>query len=113
MLKQSRLIPDVSIVFDRKHLLMKEDTPHSTSFINMTNYEQWLIMYVDDELSAEEKLAVERFALTHEHVQQELELYQQTKLQAEEIVFPGKEILYRREKTVRVIGIQWWRVAVA
>src|SRR6476469_9531043 len=83
MLKQSRLIPDVSIVFDRKHLLMKEDTPHSTSFINRTNYEQWLIMYVDDELSAEEKLAVERFALTHEHVQQELELFQQTKLQAE------------------------------
>ena len=92
MLKQSRLIPDVSIVFHRKHLLMKEDAPHSTSFINRTNYEQWLIMYVDDELSAEEKLAVERFALTHEHVQQELELFQQTKLQAEEIVFPGKEI---------------------
>ena len=89
--------------------------PHSSnhSFINLNNYEQWLIMYVDDELSAEEKLAVERFALAHEHVQQELELFQQTKLQAEEIVFPDKEILYRREKTVRVISIQWWRVAVA
>ena len=76
MLKQSRLIPDDSIVFDRKHLLMKEeDASHSSnhSFINLNNYEQWLIMYVDDELSAEEKLAVERFALTHEHVQQELE----------------------------------------
>ena len=55
MLKQSRLIPDDSIVFDRKHLLMKEeDAPHSSnhSFINLNNYEQWLIMYVDDELSA-------------------------------------------------------------
>ncbi len=114
MLKQSRLIPDDSIVFDRKHLLMKEEhAPHSNSFINLNNYEQWLIMYVDDELSAEEKRAVERFALGHEHVQQELELFQQAKLQAEEIVFPDKEILYRREKTVRVISIQWWRVAVA
>lgn len=113
MLKQSRLIPDDSIVFDGKHLLMKEDGPHSNSFIHLNNYEQWLIMYVDDELSAEKKLTVERFALAHEHVQQELELFQQAKLQAEEIVFPDKEILYRREKTVRVISIQWWRVAVA
>jgi hypothetical protein len=114
MLKQSRLIPDDSIVFDRKHSLMKEeDGQHSNSFINLNNYEQWLIMYVDDELSAEEKLAVERFALTHQHVQQELELFQQAKLQAEEIVFPDKEILYRREKSVRVISIQWWKVAVA
>ena len=43
----------------------------------------------------------------------ELELFQQAKLQAEEIVFPDKEILYRREKSVRVISIQWWKVAVA
>ena len=113
MLQQSRLIPDDSIVFEKKHLLMKEDAPHSNSFINLSNYEQWLIMYVDDELNAEEKLAVERFALTHQHVQQELELFQQTSCEAEEIVFPNKEILYRREKTVRVISMQWWRVAVA
>jgi hypothetical protein len=116
MLKQSRLIPDDSIVFNKKHLLMKEENashPSNHSFINLNNYEQWLIMYVDDELSAEEKLTVERFALAHEHVQQELDLFQQTKLQTEEIVFPDKEILYRREKTVRVISIQWWRVAVA
>jgi len=114
MLMQSRLIPDDSIVFDRKHLLMKEgDAQHSNSFINLNNYEQWLIMYVDDELSAGEKLTVERFALTHGHVQQELGLFQQAKLQPEELVFPNKEILYRKEKTVRVISIQWWRVAVA
>jgi hypothetical protein len=116
MLKQSRLIPDESIVFDKKHLLMKEEVaPHAAthSFINLDNYEQWLIMYVDDELSAEEKSAVEKFALANQHVQQELGLFQQTKLQREEIVFPNKEILYRREKTVRVISMQWWKIAVA
>ena len=67
MLKQSRLLPDHSIVFDKKHLLMKEENAsHSSnnSFINLNNYEQWLIMYVDDELTAEEKLAVERFAVS-------------------------------------------------
>ena len=50
--------------------MKEEDGQHSNSFINLNNYEQWLIMYVDDELSAEEKLAVERFASTHQHVQQ-------------------------------------------
>ncbi len=116
MLKQSRLIPDDSIVFDKKHLLMKEENvQHSSdrSFINLNNYEQWLIMYVDDELNAEERAAVEKFASFHQHVQQELELFQQTKLQPEQIVFPNKESLYRQEKAVRVISIQWWRVAVA
>src|SRR5215510_2812001 len=110
MWKQSRLIPDDSIVFDQKDLLMKEE---NASFINLNNYEQWLIMYVDDELSAEEKVAVEKFASTHQHVQQELELFQQTKLQPEEIVFPNREVLYKSERTVRVISIQWWRVAAA
>jgi len=110
MLKQSRLIPEESIVFDNKHLLMKEE---NNSFINLNNYEQWLIMYVDDELTAEEKVAVEKFASTHQHVQQELKLFQQTKLQPEEIIFQEKEVLYRRKKSVRVITMQWWKVAVA
>ncbi|HEY7159817.1 MAG TPA: hypothetical protein VH815_01095 [Acidobacteriota bacterium] len=116
MLKQSRLIPDEFIVFDNKHLLMKEENAqHSAnrSFINMNNYEQWLIMYVDDELNAEEKIAVEKFASAHQHVQQELELFQQTKLQPEEISFPDKENLYRRERPVRVVTMQWWKIAVA
>jgi hypothetical protein len=116
MLKQSRLIPDDSIVFDKKHLLMREENvQHSSdhSFINLNNYEQWLIMYVDDELNAEERAAVERFASAHPHVQQELELFQQTKLQPEEIVFPNTESLYRKEKAVSVISMQWWKVAVA
>src|SRR5689334_23534846 len=65
MLKQSRLIPDESIVFDRKDLLMKEENAqhsanNNNAFINLNNYEQWLIMYVDNELNAEEKMAVEK-----------------------------------------------------
>jgi len=116
MLKQSRLIPDDSIVFDKKQLLMKGDTVYHSSdqsLINLNNYEQWVIMYVDDELNAEERASVEKFASAHQHVQQELLLFQQTRLQPEEIVFPNKSSLYKRERTVRVISIQWWKVAVA
>src|SRR4029078_9784511 len=63
MLKQARLIPDDSVVFDKKHLLMEEERASPNhSFINLNNYEQWLIMYVDDELHEEEKIAVKKFA---------------------------------------------------
>jgi hypothetical protein len=109
MLQQSRLVPDNSIVFDRKESLMKDE---NNSFINLNNYEEWLVLYVDDELNEEENIVVEKFAATHPHVQQELELFQQTKLQPEEIVFANKEVLYKNEK-VSVIRMQWWRVAVA
>ena len=117
MLRQSRLIPDESIVFDNKYLLMKEEnTSHAANppFINLKNYEEWLIMYVDDELNPEERVAVEKFADAHPHVQEELSIFLQTKLQPEEIVFPNKEtLIYRREKTVRVISMQWWKIAIA
>ena len=93
---------------------MKEDIAADSannSFINLNNYEQWLIMYVDDELNAGERLAVEKFARAHPHVQEELTIFLQTKLQPEEIVFPNKEILYKT--AVRALSMQWWKVAVA
>jgi len=109
MLEQSKLIPDQSIHFNKKETLMKDE---SNSFITMSNYGEWLVLHVDNELSEGQRIAVEKFAATHPHVQQELVLFQQTTLEPEKIVFPNKETLYRHEK-VRVITMQWWRVAVA
>jgi hypothetical protein len=108
--QQSRLIPD-TIVFEEKHLLMKEE---NNSFINVDNYEEWLVLYVDNELNEKEKTIVEKFAATHPQVQAELDLFQQTKLQPEEeFNFPDKNLLYRKEEKVRIISMTWWRVAVA
>jgi hypothetical protein len=108
--QQSRLIPD-TIVFEEKHLLMKEE---NNSFINLNNYEEWLVLYVDNELNDKEKTIVEKFAATHPQVQTELGLFQQTKLQPEEeFNFPDKSLLYRKEEKVRIISMTWWRVAVA
>jgi anti-sigma factor RsiW len=109
MLQQSRLIPDNTVVFERKNMLMRE----SGSFINLSNYEEWLVLYVDEELNAEEKIAVEKFAASHPHVQAELELFRQTKLQPEKLKFAHKKSLYRREEKVRVISMVWWRAAAA
>ncbi len=111
MLQQSKLVPDSTIVFDKKDLLIKNE---NDSFINLNNYEEWLVLYVDDELNEEEKIVVEKFVAAHPKVQQELELFKQTKLEPEEIVFANKKVLYRKEKvTVISMQMQWWRVAVA
>jgi hypothetical protein len=110
MLQQSRLIPDNSIVFEGKELLMKEN---NDSLINPGNYEEWLVLYVDDELNSEEKTRVEQFAALHPHVQAELNLFLETKLQTEEVKFPNKKLLYKRDRGVRVISMTWWRAAAA
>ncbi|HMG66839.1 MAG TPA: hypothetical protein VK588_04100 [Chitinophagaceae bacterium] len=109
MFQQSKLVPDPSIVFDKKDLLMKKENDLS---INLNNCEEWIVLYVDDELNAEEKIAVEKFAANHPQVQEALSLFQQTKLQPETIVFANKKNLYKSEKVV-VISMQWWKVAVA
>lgn len=109
MLQQSKLIPEESVVFEGKHLLMKEE---NNSSINLANYEEWLVLYVDDELNEQDKLSVEKFVAGHPQVQQELALFQQTRLEPEEVVFTNKNVLYRTEKP-RVIIMQWWKVAVA
>jgi hypothetical protein len=108
MLQQSRLVADDSIVFEGKESLMKEETA-----INMSNYEEWLVLYVDNELTREQKLIVEKFAEANPHVKEELNLFSQTKLEPQEIVFADKASLYRREEKVRIVGMSWWKVAVA
>jgi hypothetical protein len=107
-LQQSILIPE-QIEFDNKELLMRD----GNSFININNYEECFTLYVDDELSLSERKAVEGFAAADPVAKKEFDLFRSTKLEAEEIIFPGKNSLYRREEKVRVIRMQWWKVAVA
>jgi hypothetical protein len=110
ILLQSRLVPDTSISFAAKDELLRSSTN-----IDMTNYEEWLLLYIDNELDAEQKATVEDFIIRHPAVQDELILFQQAKLQPETaIVFPNKESLYRKEeKSRRVVMMRWTRIAVA
>ncbi|MEO5562591.1 MAG: hypothetical protein ABIR18_04130 [Chitinophagaceae bacterium] len=112
MLQQSRLEVDTTIVFEGKESLMKTT---AQGFITPVNYQEWLVLYIDNELTAEQRTAVESYAAANPSVKKELELFQQTKLQpAENIFFLNKESLYREEETTRrVIGMRWWQVAAA
>jgi len=111
LLMQTQLVPDSSFVFAGKEQLLKTS---GTDSINTTNYEEWLLSYADNELSAEQKIAVDYFIANHPAAKAELEFLQKTKLQPDpSLAFANKEILYRKEEKVRVIAIHWRRIAVA
>lgn len=58
--------------------------------ITRNNYEEYLLMYVDDELTAEEKAAVDQFLLLNPDLQQELDILMQTKLPLELVAMDEK-----------------------
>jgi len=93
ILGQTRFAPDNNIQLEEKEFLL------NNSFINITNYEDQLLNYIDDEVTVDQRKEVERFAGKYSAVKQELALLQKTKLQPEaEVVFPDKSILYRRDE---------------
>src|SRR5690242_14762776 len=57
MLTQSKLIPDPNVSFTDKDSLMRF---HDSS-VGLNNYEEWLIAYIDNELSPEERKDAENF----------------------------------------------------
>lgn len=61
--------------------------------INLSNYEEWFVLYMDDELGTEEKRMVDNFLLLHPQLQEEMDVLLSTKLPADGLTFPGKEDL--------------------
>ena len=105
---ETKFNPDITIQLDAKKFLLND------TFINITNYEEQLLDYIDNELPVEQKLEVEKFADQFPAIQKELALLQKAKIQPDaEIQFPDKSILYRKEEKVKVISFYWRRIAVA
>lgn len=63
--------------------------------INIHNYGEFFLLYVDGELSAEDRVAVEHFVQENPHLAAELQMLEQSVLQPEEVLFADKELLYR------------------
>lgn len=107
MLMQTKFDND-GIVFTDKNLLYKTDD----AAINLNNYEEYFLLYVDDELSDAEKNKVETFVLQHPQVQKDFIVLKQTKSETDTIIFPDKKLLYRK-KEKPVIYFSFVRMAVA
>ena len=110
ILLQYKLVPDATIVFAGKEELMKVK---GESSVTLSNYDEWLVLYMDNELTADQRKTVEQFIVANPSVKKEVELLLQTQLQPETIVFANNEVLYRKEEKEKVRPILWWRAAAA
>jgi len=63
--------------------------------INEKNYETYFMSYIDNELNAAERAAVEAFLLTEQKYAEELAFFEKTKLQAPSVEMEDKIFLYR------------------
>jgi len=68
--------------------------PEQAMNIDRNNYEEYFILYLDNELSAEDRRRVDLFVQENPDLQAELQLFLQTKLPADDtILFDNKEAL--------------------
>lgn len=110
-LQQTMLPEDVLFEMPDKSSLYKEQP----TGISLQNHSTYFLMYVDDELSATEREAVETFVLQHPSLQESFMQLKQTKLPIEHIAFPNKKLLYRSEEREKkpIVYMRWWRMAAA
>ena len=109
MFQQTQLTPDTS-AFDNKSVLYRNESAE----INLNNYEELFLLYVDKELSGATKNKVETFVLQHPPLQEAFTLLKQTRLEPETFLFPNKQSLYRKEEKEKPVSyLHWTRIAVA
>lgn len=112
MLQQTILKPDNNLIFENKSLLMKQT--FGDAIVNINNYEEYFLLYTDNELDKAARKDVELFVNNNPSLKEELNILLQTKSVADtQIIFEGKEILYKKEKDDKVIPVMWWRIAAA
>ena len=81
--------------------------------INRDNYEEYFLLYIDRELSADERQVLESFVRRNPDLEKELERLKQTVAPPPVIVFENKDILVREEKKRRFLPVYWTRIAAA
>jgi TolA-binding protein len=111
MMQQLKLKPEQNIFFGDKNMLFRESGGSPT--INHNNYEEYFLLYADNELNADEKKKVEKFVINNPALRQEFELLLITQVGPDNnIVFPNKGILYRKSER-RIVFLPWVRIAAA
>ncbi len=66
--------------------------------INRNNYEEYFLLYIDNELNAAEKKEVELFLQTNTDLQIEMDIFKNTIFQSDDIIFPDKGQLIKEEE---------------
>lgn len=74
--------------------------------INRHNYEACFLLYIDNELNANDKTAVETFINQNADLAGELEMLQQATLADDSIHFAAKELLYKKETGISLANYE-------
>jgi hypothetical protein len=78
--------------------------------VTWENYEEYMIMHADGELTASEEQALQAFISEHKELQSEMALYEQMRLAPEQAeVFDHKKQLLKTETATHVINLKQWR----
>jgi len=110
-LQQSLFLPEEKIVFPGIEGLFKNE---NSITISADNCEEYFVLYHDGELVASEEKLVEEFVHDHPQYKVDFELVQKARLEADKaIIFENKEVLYKHEKTEKVVYFAWLRWSAA
>lgn len=103
--------PEMKMGLADKSFLLKNDP---FAFINENNYEEIFVLYHDNELTSEQQKETEIFVSRHPQTKEAFELIGLAKLAAEEsVVFPNKKILFKKERSGKVVPILFRRMLAA
>ena len=72
--------------------------------LNQENYEHYLLLYIDNELTAPQRAAVDAFLKANPTYAKELSALQNTLIHPEEIEYTDKKLLYRFEEMNATVG---------
>jgi hypothetical protein len=72
---------------------MSSNSNHINPIITLDNYEEYFILYMDNELEANQVQMVESFLSQHPHLQIEMDMLMETQLPVEEISFDKTSLL--------------------
>lgn len=77
--------------------------------INLQNYEEWMVDYIEGNLTPEQQRELQEFLVFHPELQKELEAFGMTKLVPDTtVVFPDKASLKREAAGGRVLTLYSW-----
>ncbi|MBS1746210.1 MAG: hypothetical protein JST21_08590 [Bacteroidetes bacterium] len=109
MLQQTKVQPEKISFTDKETILRTEGNN-----ICEANYEEFFLLYIDNELSVDKRAEVEKYILQHPELQESFTTLKNTVLTPEKISYGNKENLYRTEKrrTVYFKSWQWMAAAI-
>lgn len=82
--------------------------------VNMENYEEYMLLHADRELTPEQEKALLDFVALHPELKPELEAYAATRLQPEEaMIFTGKDALIKTEPVGKTMWLGGWKAYAA